>query len=113
MGSSGGTIQDYTLVIPNNGGESYASINGTVNTLSPYSRLGLNMVSRFSNTEIKVNEVTSNVNSQLRREASLVIGARTNAAKDSISLYTNEGIGFIAMGADTSNDYTNLKTIFG
>ena len=113
IGSSGGTISDYTLIIPNNGVDSYASINGTVNMLSPYGRLGLNMVSRFSSTELKINEVTGNVNSQLRREGALVIGARTTATKDTLSLFTNEGIGFIAIGGDTSNDYTNLKTIFG
>jgi len=113
MGLSGVSTSLYTLVLPNPEPESYASINGTVNKRSPYGRLGLNMVSRFSSTEIKINEVTDTVDSQEKYEGVFVIGARTTVTKDTISLYTNEGIGFIAIGGDTSNDYTNLKTIFG
>jgi len=112
IGNSGATT-DYTLVVPNADPESYASINGTVNKLSPYGRLGLNMVSRPNSTEIKINGVNDSVSSGTKWEGALVIGARTTATKEALSLYTNEGIGFIAIGGDTSNDYTNLKTIFG
>jgi len=112
IGGSGAS-EVYTLVIPNGDSDSYASINGTVYKLSSYGRLGLNMVSRPNSTDLIINETISSKNSEGKWEGAFVIGARTTATKDTISLYTNEGIGFIAIGGDTSNDYTNLKTIFG
>ena len=100
----------YTLVITDNGVESYASIQGSSSKVSSYGVLGLNMVSRESDVLIKYNNLDRNTTSTSIWAEKLFIGARNRVDNGTIDQYSNEGIGFIAIGGAMFAEYAAIKT---
>ena len=100
----------FTLVAPNRGTNSYASINGDAKKVDAYSVLGLNMVSRESNALVKYNNIDKNSSSGTVWAEKLFLGARNNIVSANIDLYIDEGIGFIAIGGSMFAEYAAIKT---
>jgi len=111
IGGFSGVTSDYVLIIPNDGATSYRSINGDFVAKGNYGQLGLNAVNRISSTQIQVHDnapVSSNSGGKYNNK--IMIGARWKASGPIIDLFTNEGIGFIAVGANMSAEYAEIKT---
>jgi len=100
----------YTLVLPDGGSNSYSSINGSSAKVNSYGVLGLNMVSRESNVLTKYNNLDNSTASTSVWAEKLFIGARNRVDQGGQDNYSDEGIGFIAIGGAMFAEYAAIKT---